>query len=94
MSADDRRGRADRLQVEEVIRVVTEGLGSWMSPRIGTWPPGSLGKPSPHDLSYLIKVLLELRRSVFAGELQPSMLAESDWVSRVLVGLVSHAAVG
>lgn len=55
---------SDRAKVEETLRVVAEGLGPWMGQRLGVWPPDRRGNIQPHDIAYLLEVLLE-QRGVF-----------------------------
>ena len=53
-----------RARVEETLRLVAERLGPWMGRRLGIWPPDRRGQIQPHDIAYLVGVVLE-RRGTF-----------------------------
>ena len=60
----ERIGDSDRARAEETLRLAAEGLGPWMGDRLGVWPSDKRGNVHPHDIAYLIEVILD-RRGTF-----------------------------
>ncbi len=55
--------------VGDALRATAAELRPWIEQRVGNWPPDRYGKVAPNDPAYLISVMLEHWRPVFAGAL-------------------------